>query len=555
MGGKRVIAQCSSFWQTLVTIFLLTLLGLSASLSFAEPSSTNETAVGLYRQGILPSGLMVHAQRGSNGPLDGAEAACVNCHRRSGFGTTEGKFVIPPIAGRYLFRPHGDRVEDIDLRYGPGYIPKRLPYTDITLANAIRDGIGRDGKPLNALMPRFALDDSAMAALIAYLKTLSTDVMPGVSDDTLHFATIITPDADPIKRQGMLDVLEAFFNDKNAFIRSGFQRMKSDRGVMYRVSRKWQLHVWELKGTPDTWEQQLHARMLAEPVLAVISGLGGITWAPIHRFCERETVPCLLPNTEIPTIAEGDFYSIYFSREVLLESQLLAYRLLHDADVTKRRQLIQVFREGDIGLQAAAALTDELKSTGWQSSSRMLKQKGSTAELAKAVNSAGPDDVLVLWLRPSDLILLPSSPQPRNAIFLSGVMAQLENAPLSSVWREKVQMTYPFDLPEVRKVRMNFPLGWFKIRHIPVVSERVQSDTYLACRILSESLGDMLDSFVPDYLIEQVESMLSRRLVNGYYPRLGLGPGQRFASKGGYIVRFTHQGAMQPIADGDWIVP
>ncbi|MBB5201843.1 c-type cytochrome [Glaciimonas immobilis] len=558
MAGNLEIAQRLSVRRRLagfILLMMVMLLVLTVSNTLADPLTGNDAALQLYRKGMLPFGLMVRAEWGANGSVKGAEAACVNCHRRSGFGTTEGKFVIPPIAGRYLFRPHGNQPEDIDFRYGAGFIPKHQPYTDATLANAIRNGIGRDGKPLNALMPRFVFDDVTMAALIDYLKVLSSDGVLGVTDDTLHFATIITPDADPVKRQGMLDVLERFFRDKNEFIRGGFQRMKSDKGIMYRVSRKWQLHVWELTGGPDVWEQQLHARMIAEPVFAIVSGLGGTTWAPIHRFCEREAIPCLLPNVEIPVNTENDFYTIYFSRGVLLEAELLAYRLRHKYVTPGRRRLVQVFREGDIGPQASAALADALKIAGWQSTSRVLKLSDNAAELAKAVDSVAASDVLVLWLRPPDLALLPSSPKPGESLFLSGVMAQLENAPLPPAWRENALMTYPFDLPEVRKVRMNFPLGWFKIRNIPVVSERVQADTYLACQILSESLGDMLDSFVRDYLIEQVEAMLSRRLVNGYYPRLGLAPGQRFASKGGYIVRFAQQGSMQPIVDGDWIVP
>ena len=546
-GGRRLAG--------FIPLMIVMLLVLAVSNTLAEPLTVTDAALRLYRKGILPLGQMVHAERGANGSVEGAEAACVNCHRRSGFGTTEGKFVIPPIAGRYLFRPHGNRPEDIDFRYGAGFIPKREPYTDATLANAIRNGMGRDGKPLNALMPRFVFDDVTMAALIDYLKVLSSEAVPGATDDTLHFATIITPDADPVKRQGMLDVLERFFRDKNEFIRGGFQRMKSDKGVLYRVSRKWQLHVWELTGAPESWEQQLHARMIAEPVFAVISGVGGTTWAPIHRFCEREAIPCLMPNVDIPVNTENDFYTIYFSKGVLLEAELLAYRLRNNYGTTGQRRLIQVFREGDIGPQAAAALAAELKSAGWQSTSRILHISGDTAELAKAVNSVAAGDVLVLWLRPPDLALLPSSVEPGQSLFLSGFMAQLENAPLPPAWRENARMTYPFDLPEVRKVRMNFPLGWFKIRNIPIVSERVQADTYLACQILSESLGDMLDSFERDYLVEQVEAMLSRRLVNGYYPRLGLAPGQRFASKGGYIVRFAQQGSMHPIVDGDWIVP
>jgi hypothetical protein len=528
---------------------------LAALCGFASHCRADEaSAQRLYRQAILPSGAILRGDRDANGAVEGSDAACVNCHRRSGFGTAEGKFVIPPIAGKYLFRPHGDRPEDIDFRYRPGFVPKREPYTDASLARAIRDGIGRDGKPLNTLMPRFALDDAAMADLIAYLKKLSSDPTPGVSDDTLHFATIITPDADPVKRQGMLDVLNRFFRDKNEFIRGGLQPMRSDKGVMYRVVRKWQLHVWELSGPARTWEQQLHALNAAEPVFAVVSGLGGTDWAPIHRFCEQESIPCLLPNVELPVDAEQDFYSIYFSREVLLEAQLIAHRLGEDETAAGRRRAVQIFRQGDVGEQAAGALEAELQSRGWKSESRVLRT-GGARELARAVDRIEPGDALILWLRPPDLALLPSVAAKSQTVFVSGLMAQLENAPLPSSWRGTVRMTYPFDLPEVRKVRMNFPLGWFKVRNIAVVNERVQSDTYLACRILSESLGNMLDSFVREYLVEQVEAMLSRRLVNGYYPRLGLAPGQRFASKGGYIVRFANPDSMQPAIDGAWIVP
>jgi hypothetical protein len=122
-------------------------------------------------------------------------------------------------------------------------------------------------------------------------------------------------------------------------------------------------------------------------------------------------------------------------------------------------------------------------------------------------------------------------------------------------WRDAARMTYPFDLPAQRVIRMNYPLGWFRIQHIAVVDERIQTDTYLACSILAEAAGTMLDNFVPDYLIERVEVELSHRIINGYYPRLGLAPGQRFASKGAYVVRFPDPTGTRVVTDGDWIVP
>jgi hypothetical protein len=175
--------------------------------------------------------------------------------------------------------------------------------------------------------------------------------------------------------------------------------------------------------------------------------------------------------------------------------------------------------------------------------------------LAAALQGAGAGDVVVLWLRPTELAALPATPVAATAVYVSGLMGGMEAAPLPAAWRTVTRMTYPLNLPDLRKVQMNFPLGWFNVRQIPVVAERVQTDTYLACVILSETVGHMLDSFVRDYLIERVEVLLSHRLVNAHYPRLGLAPGQRFASKGGYIVRFAQPAGPRLVADSDWIVP
>jgi hypothetical protein len=153
------------------------------------------------------------------------------------------------------------------------------------------------------------------------------------------------------------------------------------------------------------------------------------------------------------------------------------------------------------------------------------------------------------------LAALPQTVPELHSVILSGTLGSLENAPLPADWHNLARMTYPFDLPEGRRVRMNFPLAWFRIKQIPLVAERVQTDTYIACGILAETLTDMLDSFVRDYLVERIEVMLDHRLVNGYYPRLSLAPGQRFASKGGYIVHFAEPVGTALLADGAWSTP
>jgi hypothetical protein len=404
-------------------------------------------------------------------------------------------------------------------------------------------------------MPRFALDDASMAALISYLKQLTATRVPGVSETVLQFATIITPDADPAKRAAMLAVINDYFAEKNANARAISPRLYSYRKQMFKVTRHWELHVWELKGPADTWEAQLQHRLAAEPVFAVISGLGGHNWAPVHHFCEQAQLPCLFPNVELPVVAESDFHSLYFSRGVLLEADLIAHRLRDHADQPPVRRILQIYRAGDVGAAAAAELAATTRADGVEVVNRVLKGTDVKQELATAVRAAAPGDALLLWLRPKELTLLGAAPPPGTRVWMSGLMSGLENAPLPAAWRKATGMAYPFDLPDKRRVRVDYPLGWFRIRNVPVTDVQLQADTYLACGLLSEVLSHMVDTFVRDYMVERLETMLEHRVITGYYPRLTLAPGQRFASKGGYIVRFASDTGTRIVADGDWVVP
>ncbi|MFP3891324.1 MAG: c-type cytochrome [Ralstonia sp.] len=527
----------------------MTLLAVPAGPAGSAISTDPGEAI--FRQGVLPSGAPLEAMRDGGLRMDGAAAACVNCHRRSGLGSKSGLTNIPPITGRYLFHPSAKSAEDLDIPYVETMRSDHEPYTDATLARAIRDGIDAQGRPLNYLMPHFALDDSEMAALIAYLKRLDPRRAPGVGDGVLHFATIITPDADPVKRQGMLDVLEHYVAEKNAFPFGATPPLRSSRKMMYMVNRQWQLHVWDLRGPPETWGTQLEQHMAAEPVFAVISGLGGKNWAPVSAFCERAAVPCLFPNVEVPETGHDDFYALYFSRGVLLEAGLFATEIGDAVRNHALKAVRQVYRSGDNGEAGARALARRLQERGIDVTSRALAPGES---LAKALGGMRRDDALVLWLRPADLAALGKTVPP-HTVFISGLMGGLERAPLPASWRDVTHIAYPFDLPERRRVRVDYALGWFAIRHIPIVDEQVQADTFLACGLLAETLGHMADTFVRDHLVEIFEDMVERRVITGYYPRLSLAPGQRFASKGGYMVHFSEASGTRIAADGDWIVP
>jgi hypothetical protein len=517
----------------------------------AELQPQLQPGEGIYLHGALPSGLPLLGDRGPGARAQGQEVACVNCHRHSGLGGGEGTIRIAPITSRYLYTRTGVQAGRVTLGADLASDAHRAAYDDATLAAAIREGVGRGGLALSYLMPRYQLDDADMRALISYLKTLPTEPSPGVSESTIDLATIITPDADPVQRDAMLGVLQAFIADKNAFIRGGARPMQAAEHIGYRVTRRWQLHVWTLTGAATTWEAQLHEHLVAEPVFAVLSGIGAGEWAPVHRFCQAEHLPCLFPNVAVPTDAEQDFYNVYLSRGLLLDASLIASDLRSRAAAGGLR-LLQVYSAGRGGDLAAARLQELVAPTA--GARAIAITAGDRGALERAIAAAGAGDTLVLWLTPADLALL-GAPPSGVRVYVAGGLAGLEDAPLPAAWRPMAALSYPVDLPSSRATRMTYPLRWMQIHGMPPSAVKVQADTYLACGIVSEALNEMQDSFMRDFALERIETMVSHRQLSAYYPRLGLAPGQRFASKGGYLVRFSEPTGTAITPLGDWIVP
>ena len=132
--------------------------------------SANLLAIGqrIYREGMRPSGQPLTGIGPVQAARGGKDAACAACHRRSGYGASEGKFVIRPIIAPALLQEQTVAVTAPRIKARLG-VSQRPPYTDVTLARAIRGGVDAAGKPLDPVMPRYALNDEEMKALTVTL--------------------------------------------------------------------------------------------------------------------------------------------------------------------------------------------------------------------------------------------------------------------------------------------------------------------------------------------------------------------------------------------------
>jgi len=557
----------------------------------------------IYREGVLPNGKPLIGKRFGTTSVSGAEAACVNCHRPSGMGSVEGDTLVAPIASNYLFHTGEDRpIATMDPRVSKRFNQTHEAYTDEALGMAIRGGTNNQSVEMHGLMPRYTLSDKEMKSLIAYLKQLNMTWSPGVTGDSIRLATVITPDVDPERRQAFKETLRVIFKQKNGSTitnkHGGGKRlhMVTAAEMVLGTERNWTLDVWELKGAPDTWAAQLDALYQAHPVFALVSGLSNGGWEPVHDFCERQQVPEWFPSVPFPVQKPGK-YSLYFSRGVVLEADVLA-RHLSRMD-SKPKQVVQVYRDDAAGRAAATEFKRVMADQHIVVDDRILS--GHTVEsLRVLINSIGSKETAVMfWLRPEDVTTLQEIAPPAgiNAYF-SGMLLSSDPEVFSPSWKSNLHLVYPYELPDMRELNLQYFHTWLNINKMDMVDEAMQSEVFFSLNYLTDILSEMLNNLYRDYLVERGENMINKRegakvqqevndlrsmglkteLIRKHgnmtveegsrlpvgqtqltkregttiYPRLSLGPGQRFASKGGYIMRYSHD-MLEP--ETSWIVP
>lgn len=466
---------------------LLICLGLVslALIAPAEQSVTSNEEVGLgkriYMEGILPSGEPLIGKRLNAVDVEGPSASCETCHRNSGMGSLEGNIAITPITGHFLFATEDNRpLALVDPRAAKNLTRAHAPYTEASLSKSLREGVNINGSPLSPLMPKYALNDIEIKALTAYLRQLSTEVSPGVGADSLHFATIITPDVDPKQSEVMVKMIRSAFAQRNASQQSYSGRMRSPLDLIPRTLRNWELTVWELQGAPDTWGKQLVEKYNKEPVFSVISGLSTTTWAPVDTFCQQEKLPCLFPSVFLLP-AQTNFYSLYYSRGVALEADVLA-KHLRDKGKKAPSRLLQIYQDDEMGRGAANALTNALQGSHIKIENRVLHGQ-EPAGLKAALKGLSSKDAVMLWLRPADLSAVNKAAQkhPPAVIYLSGFLSEDNYSFVSKPWKSHVQVVYPYELGDKRQKNIATMKEWLKTWQLPLLMRHFRPRFFLTC--------------------------------------------------------------------------
>ncbi len=530
----------------------------------------------IYLRGILGDGSALQGIAQNDLNFSDAQFNCAQCHRASGFGSSEGGNYVLPITGNLLYNPRTfDRADLFNklfkenqgqlfwARMRSAY--QRPAYTDELLARAIRDGVDPSGRQLAPLMPRYQLTDTDMKALIGYLKELSTHNDPGVDDSKLYLATIVDNRVDSREKNAMLTTINTFVEWLNLETAGNIAHPNFSPGYrseFAKAFRLWQHEVWELPADPNRWQDELTKRYQQQPVFAFIGGMVEGDWTPIHEFCEKNRIPCLFPLTDLPPVSATNHYSLYFNQGLLLEAKAIGRYLRGEKPATPS-VVVNLHSEDTRGNQPAQALATLLSGDAQH---LVIDMPINSIEQFRShwatfiQQQQAPFDVVV-WPGALTQTLLPEIPQlteRATRVFLPAKILDTELSGISDASISKLYFSYPYELPSAYHPHAFRVRAWMDSHNLPIENERLQFNTYYALNLLQFGLEPVIEHFSRNYLLEYIEHEAENSLNPGTFPRLSLGPGQRYASKGAYVVQIgpnTPDGSRSLSPVSDWIIP
>jgi hypothetical protein len=319
------------------------------------------------------------------------------------------------------------------------------------------------------------------------------------------------------------------------------------------------LAVWNLNGDPATWQAQLAAYYAKEPVFAVLGGISRQPWQPIHHFCEQQRLPCLFPLTQLPAISENSWYTYYFSKGYFQEGEAVARFLNRDEGVSAATRIVQVVQDSPAG----NALADGF-AAGWHQAGRppvkrvdlTTRQLRSAGALDKIIKQYKPS-VLLLWsneIKAAGLAALTTGPSAPERIFVSSsYMGDLSKV-VPEAARSRVFIAYPYRLTPFVGSKQGFDA------RVPLLAtadklavDRISSQTETVLKQSTlQGLRILEDNLFRDYLLDAMSMQMDQTVLD--FERLSFGPGQRYVSKGCYIIQLGPGDVPTLLPRSEWVI-
>ncbi|HEY9401848.1 MAG TPA: ABC transporter substrate-binding protein [Pyrinomonadaceae bacterium] len=237
----------------------------------------------IYLKGESPDGAEIKTLLGTDKLEVPANAfACANCHGLRGQGASEGGLQPPPINWETLVAPHTSALTRRE----------RAPYTEATLARAIKAGLDPSGARLHPGMPQYELTPSQTADLIAYLKQLGkeSDADPGIDDKRIKVGAALP----------LTGALAQVGEDVKATLAAYLAEVNAQGGI---YGRQIDLVVVDSRGEPAATLAATERLVEREGVFALVASFEASESAATNDYLKRREVALVGPITLSPRLS------------------------------------------------------------------------------------------------------------------------------------------------------------------------------------------------------------------------------------------------------------
>jgi ABC-type branched-subunit amino acid transport system substrate-binding protein len=520
------------------------LIGLVCLMSFLYGASQSSTAQDplaarerrgkqIYLQGTSPSGKTILAYLGSEAiEVPGDSLPCANCHGSDGKGKPEGGVDPSNITWEALTKSYG-------VIHASGR--KHPAYTDRAIELAITRGIDPAGNKLLNVMPRYQMTSEDMADLVAYLKRLGKDRVPGVDENKIVIGTIVPANGALAEMgQAVKALLNAFFEELNS------------KGGIY--DRRLELRSIETAETPAATRVKVEQSLKNEAVFVMT--------AAFVAGAEKE-IPPVLAQTQVPLIGPFTLYpptGLPLNRQVFYLFSGTNEQLRALVDFAAKRPELKnpgvavIYPGGEIHSTTFEAIKDQSKTQAWDDP-QSYEYAGGQFDSAAAVAKLKPANRTVVFFLGGSAEATSFLNEAAKAGWFPTVFFPSANASASifeapAGFDGKLFVSFPITPADQTPEGMSAFRALAEKYKLTTKHVAAQLSAYSAATVLTEALKRAGRDLSREKLIQVLEGFYEYR--TGLTPPITYGPNRRIGALGAYVVMVDLK-AKQFTPAGGWV--
>jgi len=513
---------------------LLMLLALAFGVSAAGLTGATMRGKRIYMEGKGRKKITAFLP-GAGIRAPGSGFPCVNCHLAGGAGQSEGGVRSADITWFTLTKEYG----------GPRPSGRaHPPYTDESVRKAITGGLDPAGNVLASEHPRFGMDREDLDDLLAYMKGMDSEPVPGVTDNAVRVG-ILFPATGPLA-EGAREVRALL---------SGYAAEANARGGFYNR----RLELVGIPFDPSAEGAALAAARAAvgsEGVFCFLANIGVPTDGGAARFLAAERVPVLVPLLSAPTGGYGaDRYTFHVLASVKDQARVMV-DFLSESPNRPANRLGILYAKDASGEKGAEGAREQAEKRGLRVAAEISFVPGAF-DAAGAVRRLGGDgvDAVLYFGGPSEALAFArgASGEKGDTPFLAPatmVGGALRAAPPGFLRR--VHLAAPLAPPDERTAEM---ADLRRIREKYSVGDRHRSFQLLAYAgavLLEEGLRRSGKDVTREKLVGAIGNVW--KMETGVTPPLTYNANRRTGAPGAAIVR-VDPGTGRLVTVAEWREP